>query len=46
MLLGITGDKDCSLDVYNAIKVRTLSQVRGSGRYFKRRSGAKHLYFL
>jgi methylmalonyl-CoA mutase len=30
MLLGITGDKVLPLDVYNAIKVRTLSQVRGT----------------
>jgi methylmalonyl-CoA mutase len=30
MLLGITGDKVLPLDVYNAIKVRTLYQVRGT----------------
>ncbi|MFT5253077.1 MAG: methylmalonyl-CoA mutase [Flavobacteriales bacterium] len=30
MLLGITGDKVLPLNVYNAIKVRTLSQVRGT----------------
>jgi methylmalonyl-CoA mutase len=30
MLLGVTGDKVLPLDVYNAIKVRTLSQVRGT----------------
>lgn len=30
MLLGVTGDLVLPLDVYNAIKVRTLSQVRGT----------------
>jgi methylmalonyl-CoA mutase len=30
MLLGVTGDLILPLDVYNAIKVRTLSQVRGT----------------
>lgn len=30
MLLGITGDKVLPADVYNEIKVRTLSQVRGT----------------
>ncbi|MGO4817956.1 methylmalonyl-CoA mutase family protein [Flavobacterium sp. W22_SRS_FP1] len=30
ILLGVTGDKVLPLDVYNAIKVRTLSQVRGT----------------
>lgn len=30
MLLGVTGDQVLPLDVYNEIKVRTLSQVRGT----------------
>ncbi|MES2485861.1 MAG: methylmalonyl-CoA mutase family protein [Bacteroidota bacterium] len=30
MLLGVTGDQVLPLDVYNDIKVRTLSQVRGT----------------
>jgi methylmalonyl-CoA mutase N-terminal domain/subunit len=30
MLLGVTGDQVLPLDVYNDIKARTLSQVRGT----------------
>ena len=30
MLLGVTGDQVLSLDIYNDIKVKTLSQVRGT----------------
>ena len=30
MLLGVTGDQVLSLDVYNEIKAKTLSQVRGT----------------
>ncbi|MET0759713.1 MAG: methylmalonyl-CoA mutase family protein, partial [Flavobacterium sp.] len=30
MLLGVTGDQVLPLDVYNEIKIRTLSQVRGT----------------
>jgi methylmalonyl-CoA mutase len=29
-LLGVTGDQVLPLDVYNEIKARTLSQVRGT----------------
>jgi isobutyryl-CoA mutase len=48
MLLGVTGDQVLPLEVYQDIKIKTLSSSswNGSSGYFKRRSSAKYVYFL
>jgi methylmalonyl-CoA mutase len=47
-LLGVTGDQVLPLDVYNDIKARTLSQVRGTVQadILKEDQAQKYLYFL
>jgi methylmalonyl-CoA mutase len=46
-LLGVTGDQVLPLNVYNDIKARTLSQVRGTVQAdILKEDQAQHLYFL
>jgi methylmalonyl-CoA mutase len=48
MLLGVTGDQVLPENIYNEIKAKTLTQVRGTVQagHSKRRPSPKHMYIL